>query len=146
MRLKCWVVMGNDWPAAVFASGAAADEYILFRRWAELSANISQPAHWKAHELPIRTEFVPETLQIGRGKKFRDMTTEELRYEWFYWCRQEDGKSGAAAGASAEFRRDIESELRRRDVKVHESLVVPYNSVVAAERRRLRLQNSGATP
>lgn len=139
MSIKCWVVMGNDFPAAVLASEAAANEYILFRKWDDLVKPDYQKGmiHWRHYEFSLDTEYVPTTLQPGKGKKPGDMTTEELRHEWFYWFRKEDGKSGAAASASNEFRRDIETELRRRGVRTQDSLVDAYNRVVDAERRRL---------
>src|SRR6478609_7485711 len=144
MAIKCWVVMGNDYPAAVLASEASADEYILFRKWSDLVMPYYSPkSHWRHYEMELDTEFVPVTLRPGQGKKLPDMTTEELRSEWFYWFRRES-KNGAAARCSADFRREVEKELRRRNIKVSESLVSHYIDLVGTQHGDLPVGSGSA--
>lgn len=148
--IECFVVMGNDYPAAVFISESAAEEYILYRKWDELTKRDYQKTHihWRHYEFPLLAEWIPETLHVGSGKSFKNMTTEELRYEWFYWFRREDGKSGAAASAANELRRSIETELGLRDINVGQALLVPYRELVRDQRRRVSVgsKSSGANP
>jgi len=118
MAINAWVVMGNDYPAGVFASERAADDFILFQRWLNLikSDNQRQMIFWRHYEFTLDTEYLPPTLHPGKGKPFKEMMTDDLRQEWWYWYTKEVGKSGAAAGASSEFRRNIETELRVRGI------------------------------
>ena len=130
MSIKCWVVMGNDYPAGVFASEASADEFIRFKKWWHLIQPDYQRSHihWRHYEFTLETEYVPDTLQPGHGKKIKEMTSEELKREWWYWSSREFGRTGAAWSAANEFRRDVESELHIRHADV-ESMRSNYLSI-----------------
>lgn len=120
MSIKGWVVMGNDYPAGVFASERAADDFILFQRWWHSIKPDFGTHHvrWRHYEFTLDTEFLPETLKPGKGKPLTEMMSDDLRQEWWYWYSKEVGKSGAAAGAASEFRRNIETELLARGIDV----------------------------
>jgi len=138
MSIKAWVVMGNDYPAGVFASEAAADEFILFQKWWYQVQSDYQRAHihWRHYEFTLETEYVPPTLQPGQGKKFEDMMSDDLRREWFYWYRREADNPRAAASAAGEFRRKVETELRARRIDTA-AMLDAYRSVAVdpAQRR-----------
>jgi hypothetical protein len=57
--MKVWVVMGNDYPDAVFSSEKAADDFIAEKkREHEAKAHHEGGAHWKiywrAYEFDLR--------------------------------------------------------------------------------------------
>lgn len=138
MSISVWVVMGNDYPAAVFASEPAAGEFILYKKWDGLCASDAPhriTIHWRAYEFTLDQDIVPITLRPGQNKSPRSMTVEELRREWFYWYHREYGRQGAAASASSEFRHGVEGEFKRRSISIHENLVRHYHNLVSAERR-----------
>lgn len=120
MSIKGWVVMGNDYPAGVFASERAADDFILFQRWwHRVQPEYQwQMIHWRHYEFSLDTEYLPPTLQPGQGKPPQEMMGDDLKREWWYWYTKEVGRSGAAAGAASEFRRNVEAELRARNINV----------------------------
>lgn len=133
MAIDCWVVMGNDYPAAVFSTEQGAADYILLKKWYyEVGPDGTRGhIHWRSYRFDLDVIYVPDTMKPEKIKSARLMTYEELLHEWFYWHHRT-----AKAQGSLDFKAQVNTELLRRNVDPVR-LVRGYDSVVAAEHRRL---------